>query len=101
MENIEITFNTILQLFGAIAVLGGGIKIIISALSPYKDLRERMKKTENKIEGVDAALKRIEDSQKVQGKALMELLNHTITGNDVEALKDRYDELVEHYINHE
>lgn len=101
MENIEITFNTILQLFGAIAVLGGGIKIIISALSPYRDLKERMKKTENKIEGIDAALKRIEDSQKVQGKALMELLNHTITGNDVEALKDRYDELVEHYINHE
>ncbi len=99
MENIEITFNTILQLFGAIAVLGGGIKIIISALSPYKDLRERMKKSESKAGEIDSALKRIEDSQKVQGKALMELLNHTITGNDVEALKDRYDELVAHYIN--
>ena len=99
MENIEITFNTILQLFGAIAVLGGGIKIIISALSPYKDLRERMKKSESKAGEIDSALKRIEDSQKVQGKALMELLNHTITGNDVEALKARYDELVEHYIN--
>ena len=99
MENIEITFNTILQLFGAIAVLGGGIKIIISALSPYKDLRERMKKAESKAGEIDSALKRIEDSQKVQGKALMELLNHTITGNDVEALKDRYDELVAHYIN--
>lgn len=99
MENIEITFNTILQLFGAIAVLGGGIKIIVSALSPYKDLRERMKKSESKAGEIDSALKRIEDSQKVQGKALMELLNHTITGNDVEALKDRYDELVAHYIN--
>lgn len=99
MENIEITFNTILQLFGAIAVLGGGIKIIISALSPYRDLKERMKKTESKTQGVEQALNRIEDAQKIQGRALMELLNHMITGNDIEALKDRYDELVVHYVN--
>ena len=99
MENIEITFNTILQLFGAIAVLGGGIKIIISAVSPYKDLKERMRKAESKMGEVSSALNRIEESQKIQGKALMELLNHTITGNDIEALKERYDELVEHYIN--
>lgn len=99
MENIEITFNTILQLFGAIAVLGGGIKIIVSAVSPYKNLKERMKKTETKADGIESALNRIENAQKIQGKALMELLNHTITGNDINALKDRYDELVEHYIN--
>ena len=99
MENIEITFNTILQLFGAIAVLGGGIKIIISALSPYRDLKERMKKTESKTQGVEQALNRIEDAQKIQGRALMDLLNHMITGNDIEALKDRYDELVVHYVN--
>lgn len=99
MENIEITFNTILQLFGAIAVLGGGIKIIVSAISPYRDLKERMKKAETKEEGIDQSLKRIEDAQKIQGKALMELLNHIITGNDVDALKEKYDELVEHYIS--
>ena len=99
MENIEITFNTILQLFGAIAVLGGGVKIIVSALSPYRDLKERMKKVEAKAQGVEQALNRIEDAQKLQGRALMELLNHMITGNDIEALKDRYDELVVHYVN--
>lgn len=99
MENIEITFNTILQLFGAIAVLGGGIKIIVSAISPYRDLKERMKKAETKAERIDQSLKRIEDAQKIQGKALMELLNHIITGNDIDALKEKYDEMVEHYIN--
>lgn len=99
MENIEITFNTILQLFGAIAVLGGGIKIIVSALSPFRDLKERMKKVESRTQGVEQALNRIEDAQKLQGRALMELLNHIITGNDIEALKDRYDELVVHYVN--
>lgn len=99
MENIEITYNTILQIFGAIAVIGGGIKIIVSALSPYKDLKDKVKRQAEKIAGVESALERIEESQKVQGKALMELLNHIITGNDIDKLKERHDELVEHYID--
>lgn len=99
MENIEITYNTILQIFGAIAVIGGGIKIILTALSPYKDLKDKVKKQAEKIKGVESALERIEESQRVQGKALMELLNHIITGNDIDKLKDRHDELVDHYID--
>lgn len=99
MENIEITYNTILQIFGAIAVIGGGIKIIITAFSPYRELKEKVKKQSEKIKGVESALERIEESQRVQGKALMELLNHIITGNDIDKLKDRHDELVDHYID--
>lgn len=99
MENIEITYNTILQIFGAIAVVGGGIKIIITAMSPYRDLKEKVKRQAEKIKGVESALERIEESQRVQGKALMELLNHIITGNDIEKLKERHDDLVDHYID--
>lgn len=99
MENIEITYNTILQIFGAIAVIGGGVKIILTALSPYKDLKEKVKRQAEKIKGVESALERIEESQRVQGKALMELLNHIITGNDIEKLKERHDDLVDHYID--
>lgn len=99
MTNIEITFNTILQIFGAIAVIGGGIKIIVTAFSPYRDLKEKVKKQAEKIAGVESSLERIEESQRVQGKALMELLNHIITGNDIEKLRERHDELVDHYID--
>ena len=99
MTNIEITFNTILQIFGAIAVIGGGIKIIVTAFSPYRDLKEKVKKQAERITGVESTLERIEESQRVQGKALMELLNHIITGNDIEKLKERHDELVDHYID--
>lgn len=99
MENIEITYNTILQIFGAIAVIGGGVKIILTALSPYKDLKEKVKRQAEKIKGVESALERIEESQRVQGKALMELLNHIITGNDIDKLKERHDDLVDHYID--
>ena len=103
MENIEITYNTILQIFGAIAVIGGGVKIIISSLSPFREMKkhdELFDKDNRRLKEVEDSLNRIEDSQRVQGKALMELLNHIITGNDVDKLKKKHDDLVEYYINH-
>lgn len=106
MENIEITYNTILQFFGAIAVIGGGVKLIISALNPFKEVTAKLKKHDEffdkdnkRLEELDESLDRIEEEQKVQGKALMVLINHIITGNDTEKLKKTYQDMVEHYID--
>ncbi len=105
MENIEITFNTVLQFFGAVAVIGGGVKILVNLFSPFKEVKEKLKKHDELIKGdkqqldsVEETLTRIEESQRVQGKAIMELLNHIITGNDIEELKNRHTELMNHYI---
>ena len=105
MENIEITYNTILQFFGAIAVIGGGVKLIITALNPYKEITAKLKKHEDnfekekkRLDDVDESLERIEIEQKIQGKALMVLINHLITGNDTDKLKKTYQDLVNHYI---
>lgn len=105
MENIEITFNTILQFFGAVAVIGGGIKLIVTALNPFREVTAKLKKHDERfdkdyarLEELDQSLERIEKEQKVQGKALMVLINHIVTGNDVEKLKKIYQEMVNHYI---
>ena len=49
MDNITITFNTILQLFGAIAVIGGGIKILVGMFNPFRDLKAEVEKIREKI----------------------------------------------------
>lgn len=105
MQNIEITFTTLLAFFGAIAVVGGGVKIIVSALNPFKEVKakvkeheDRFKKETNRLEELDESLDRIEKEQKVQGKALMVLINHLVTGNDVDKLKKVYQDMVNHYI---
>lgn len=105
MENIEITFNTILELFGALAVIGGGIKILVSLLNPYKEVTAKLRKHDElltkdkeKMQEMDDALERIENEQKVQGKAIMALINHIITGNDKDKLKKTYQDMVNHYI---
>ena len=105
MQNIEITFTTLLAFFGAIAVVGGGVKIIVSALNPFKEVKakvkeheDRFKKETGRLEELDQSLERIEKEQKVQGKALMVLINHLVTGNDVDKLKKVYQDMVNHYI---
>lgn len=98
MQNIEITFTTILEFFGAIAVIGGGVKIIVSSLNPFKEVKAKVKKHDEQLEELDKSLDRIEKEQKVQGKALMVLINHIVTGNDVDKLKKVYQDMVNHYI---
>ena len=55
-------------------------------------------KDKEKMQEMDDALDRIENEQKVQGKAIMALINHLITGNDKEKLKKTYQDMVNHYI---
>ena len=105
MENIEITFTTILEFFGVLAVVGGGVRIIINALNPFKEVKakvkehdERFKKENERLHELDDSLDRIEKEQKVQGKALMVLINHLVTGNDIDKLKKVYQDMVNHYI---
>ena len=98
MQSLEITFTTILEFFGAIAVIGGGVKIIVSSLNPFKEVKAKVKKHDEQLEEVDKSLDRIEKEQKVQGKALMVLINHIVTGNDVDKLKKVYQDMVNHYI---
>lgn len=98
MQSLEITFTTILEFFGAIAVIGGGVKIIVSSLNPFKEVKAKVKKHDEQLEEFDKSLGRIEKEQKVQGKALMVLINHIVTGNDVDKLKKVYQDMVNHYI---
>lgn len=98
MESIEITFKTILEFFGVLAVIGGGVKIIVSALNPFKEVNGKVKNHDEKFKELDDSLDRIEKEQKMQGKALMVLINHLVTGNDIEKLKKVYQDMVNHYI---
>lgn len=105
MENLETTFITLLAFFGALAVIAGGVKVIIQMFAPFKELQDKTKKHDellandnNRFKSLDKTLERIEEGQKVQGRAMMELLNHVITGNDIDRLKKRNSELVDFFI---
>lgn len=111
MDNVTITFNTILQLFGAIAVVGGGVKIIISMFNPFKELKAeverlkgkasgidgRLKDGDNKMHELDAKIDRLDEGMSIIGLAMCEMINHTVTGNDVDELKEQQKKLNEFF----
>lgn len=106
IKTVTISWGGILEFFGAVAVIGGGLKVLSQLLNPFKALEERLKKHDDMLDNDNKRLKdltkileRLDEGQKKQGKAMIELLNHTITGNDTDKLKARKDELVEFYID--
>lgn len=105
MEELTITWNTILAFFGAVAIIGGGLKVLAQLLNPYKEIMNKLKKHDELLDNDNKRLKALNDTfdeikeeQKLQGMALMEIMNHMISGNDVDKLKKRYQEMVEHYV---
>ena len=111
----QVTFDDVLELFGIIAVIGGGMKYLVSLLDPFKRLKSEvgtikdfLKNDKQRLDEGDARMKAIDDKIERQDKALAviglavsEMINHQITGNDVDALKKRQNELDEFFYNME
>lgn len=100
MEEISITVSDILAVFGGISVIGGGAKIIIQALSPFKKMQERVTACETKLKEHDGFLtndkRAIDDNHNLARENLrvnLALLNHFIDGNGVDKMKELREEI--------
>lgn len=100
MEEFKIFIQIALSIFGGVSVIAGGVSAIIKLFSPIRKLRERVDKNEeflerdwNRFKEVERHNQRNECANKEICKALLVLLNHEITGNGIEKLKEQRDEL--------
>ena len=106
MTNIDlgVTWQTLLAIAGGLIVLIDLFKKFKSIGQPITDLKEGQKQINDKLatdrarlDNLERALSRMveyqEQSSATIGLAVAELLNHTITGNDIEKLKQKEDEL--------
>lgn len=100
MTNIEITFDTILAGFGALAIIGGGVKIIIQTFSPFRNLKDRVAKCEVRLDKHDeflsndkTALTELKNLSKENLKVNIALLNHFIEGNGIDKMKVLRDDI--------
>lgn len=95
MNDILTAGQVILQAFGAIAIIGGGWKVIAEWLKPNKEIKEKVRDMEKRLDDGQDKFDRIEKTLNAQSVLLIEISNHLITGNDKEALKKKSDELLE------
>ena len=99
MEELSITWQTILAFCGGVAVIGGALKLVWSAFSPQREVKKRLDKHDTILDRDNKRLQSIEDGQKVQCKALMCMMQHMIDGNDIANLKDVRNEINTYLIN--
>lgn len=96
---ITVTTEQILWLCGLISALWGVWKIVKELKKPNENLRLTVDKHEKLLNSDDKRLRSIEDSNKMILQSLLVIINHDITGNGVEKMKEAREELQEFLIN--
>ena len=94
-----ITSNQIVGLCGLIASLWCVWKIIKEVKKPSEDLKAKVDKHDSLLNDDNERLKDVEASNKMILQCLLVIINHDITGNGIEKMKEARDELQEYLIN--
>ena len=99
--NFTITANQILAICGLITALWGVWKIVKEIKKPNDNLRSKVEAHDKLLDNDDKRLGSIEESNKMILQCLLVIINHDITGNGVDKLKQTREELQEFLINKE
>lgn len=99
MENSVIAVKDIAYLLGFVASIWGVYKIIKDIYTPYKLRNKEIEKNTEYLRRDDKRIKDLEDSHAMIYECLLVMLNHEITGNGVDKMKQVRDEMQEFIIN--
>lgn len=92
--------ESFLKLCGILGIVAGSVKAIVYFTTPYRSITRKLKRHSEFFANDKRALEDLEKKVYYEkecinaiGMAISELINHEITGNDVEELKARQREL--------
>ena len=94
-----ITSNQIMGFCALVASLWGLWKIVKEWKKPSDDLKSTVNRHDALLDNDNKRLKDIEDSNQMILKCLLVIINHSITGNGIEKMKDIREELQDFLIN--
>lgn len=95
----SITSGQILAFCALITALWGVWKIVKELKKPNDDLKHTVENHQHLLDNDNKRLKEIEDSNKMILQCLLVIINHDITGNGIDKMKQARDELQEFLIN--
>lgn len=105
-HDLAITFQTILAIFGAIAAVMAGVSAIAKMLSPFKELKTKVENHEDRLMEAEKRFKKLEDQLDSQSKmqreickSLIVIMNHEVTGDSIDKLKNQQEELQQFLID--
>ena len=101
MDNVgatSISLNDFLWLSGFVASIWAMVKIIKEIKQPNEELRVQVKENTDKLNKDYERIESIEETNKVLCECMLALLNHEITGNSVDKMKESRDKMEKHLI---
>ena len=100
----SITVDQIIEFVAGAIILFQFGKWLISFANPIVEIRKRVDKHDEffandkeKIDEVTEKIDHLDDGLSVLGMALAELINHTVTGNDIDELKKQQKEITKFF----
>ena len=94
-----ITYEAITWLCAFIAAVWGVWKILKEIRKPNADLKATVDKHDKLLDDDNKRLKEFDESNQMILKCLLVIINHEITGNGIEKMKEARDELQTFLIN--
>lgn len=98
MVEFQISSAHILLLCSLITALYGVYKIVKELRKPNEDLKAEVSKHTRLLDADNVRLKEVEESNKMILQCLLVIINHDVTGNGIDKLKDTRDKLEEYLI---
>lgn len=93
-----ISSTQILALCAFITAIWGVYKIVKELKKPSEDLHEKVEIHSRLLDSDNKRLNEIEQSSKMILQTLLVIINHDITGNGIDKMKDTRDKLQEYLI---
>ena len=94
-----ISSNQILAFCGLITALWGVWKIVKEIKKPNEDMKDTVDKHSQMLNNDNKRLKEVEGSNQMTLKCLSVIINHEITGNGIDKMKEVREELQNYLIN--
>lgn len=98
MIEFQISSSHILFVCSLITALYGVYKIVKELRKPNEDLKSEVDRHKRLLDSDNTRLKEVEDSNKMILQCLLVIINHDITGNGIDKMKDARDKLQDYLI---
>lgn len=97
--DFTITLAQIMGFCSLVAALWGIWLIVKEIKKPGSDLKKKVEEHDRLLNNDNNRLKDIEESNRMMLQSLLVIINHNITGNGIEKMKETRDQLQEFLIN--
>lgn len=100
MEDLQTFYNVLLAICAGVIAIWGAVKVYKEVRKPSEDLKDEVHQHGEQLKQEDKRLRFLEESNRLQNKCLLQIMNHQLDGNHVQQLAEARDDMQNFLIEH-